>query len=82
MARIYAGVLGSLAMLASVTRGLMHGSSTESVLLTAWCSLLVFACVGYVVGRLAGWIVEESVMATVATELVAQEKTEAAETNP
>jgi hypothetical protein len=69
-------------MLASVTRGLIHGSSTESVLLTAWCSLLVFACVGYVVGRMAGWIVEESVRATVVAELATQEKTKVTETNP
>ncbi len=69
MARIYAGILGPLALLTCLTRSMLHGGGVESALLAAWFSLLVFAAVGYVVGRLAEWIVDESVGAAVTEEL-------------
>ena len=73
MAHTYAGILGPLAFLTSLARGAVHGGPVESVLLAAWCSLLVFAPVGYVIGRLAQRIIEESVSATISAELVARE---------
>jgi len=69
--RAYSGVLGHVAFLASLARGCIQGGSTQAVLLHAWLSLLAFAAIGYVVGRLAGWIVEESVQAKLAAELEA-----------
>jgi len=73
LARTYAGILGSLALLTSLARGFVHGQSTDTVLLTAWCSLIVFAAVGYVVGGIAARTIDESVIAAVRSHL-AQEK--------
>jgi hypothetical protein len=72
VARVYAGFLGPLAFLTSLTRGMIHGGSAESVLLGAWCCLLVFAAVGYAVGRIAERTVEEAVLARVAAEMAAR----------
>ena len=72
MARTYAGVFGPLAFLTSLARGLMHGGSTESVLMTAWCNLLVFAAIGCVIGWLAERIVEDSVRGRISAELAAE----------
>lgn len=80
MARTYAGILGPLALLTSLARGLIHATETDSVLLTAWCSLLVFAGVGCVMGWIAGHIVRESVGATIKAELAREGTKENLET--
>ena len=77
MAHTYAGILGPLAFLTSLARGVMHNGGTESVLWSAWCSLLVFVAVGYVVGWVAGKIVEDSVHSRIAAELAAEQSDEA-----
>ena len=69
----YAGILGLIAFLAAVARGWRNAESVEATLLVAWLSLLVFAAVGYVIGRIAGWIVEDSVVDEITAELEAQE---------
>jgi hypothetical protein len=76
VARIYAGILGSLAFLTSLGRGIAHGSQTESVLITAWCSLLVFAPLGYVIGWVAERIVQDSVRSRISDELDARRQVE------
>ena len=63
MAHRYAGILGLLAFLTSLIRGVAHGGGADSVLLVAWMSLLVFAAVGWVVGWVAQKTVEDSVRA-------------------
>ncbi len=72
MAHAYAGILGPLAMLITVARGLLHGDAPEPVLLAAWCSLLAFAATGYLVGWTAERIVDEAVSKRIATELPPQ----------
>ena len=69
MARHYAGVLGSIAFVTIVIRGLRQGAPFEQTLETATLSLVVFGFVGFLVGRLAGWIVLDSVRAQLAAEL-------------
>jgi hypothetical protein len=54
----------------------MHGGGTESVLWTAWCSLLAFAAVGYVIGWVAGKTVEQSVHGRIMAELAAAQPAE------
>ncbi len=76
MAHVYAGILGPLAFLTSLARGVMHGGGTEAVLWTAWCSLLAFAAVGYVIGWVAGKTVEESVRGRISAELAAEQPAE------
>ena len=77
MARIYAGILGPLAFLTTLSRGVLHDGATDSILFSAWCALLAFSAVGYVVGRIAEQTVEESVRRRVAVELAAQEAQQA-----
>ena len=72
MGRIYAGILGPLALVTCVVRGAMHGGSVNSVLLSAWCGLVAFAAIGYALGRIAEWVVGESVHATISAELTAE----------
>ena len=79
MAHVYAGILGPLAFATTVARGLVHGGGTSSTLWTACCCLLAFSAIGYVAGRLAEWIVEDSVRSRIAAELAAKEATAAAE---
>ena len=76
MAHVYAGILGPLAFLTSLARGVLHGGGTESVLWTAWCSLLAFAAVGYVIGWVAGKTVEESVRGRISAQLAAEQPAE------
>jgi hypothetical protein len=73
VAHTYAGILGPLAMLAALMRGLTHGSGPETVVTAAWICLVVFACIGGAVGALAGWIVEQSVQARMLAELESHE---------
>jgi hypothetical protein len=69
VARIYAGILGPLALAASLADGVLHRRHPDSVLFAAWVSLLVFSAVGYVAGWIAGRIVQESVGAVISAEL-------------
>ncbi len=72
MAHIYAGILGPLAFLTAVARGVIHGGGAESVLLGAWFGLLAFSAIGYVAGWIAGRVVAESVRGRIANELAAE----------
>ena len=82
MARTYAGILGSLALLTSLARGFLHAQSTDTMLFAAWCSLMAFAAVGYVVGGIAAWTVDESVIASVQSQLTQEESSEEAREAP
>jgi len=79
MAQAYAGILGPLAMLIAVARGLIHGHGAEAVLLAAWLSLLAFAAAGYVIGWLAQRVVDEAVETRIASELSARDPSPSAE---
>jgi len=61
LGRSYAGILGPLACGVLVLRGLVHGAGVDATLRDAWLGLIVFSAVGYLIGRLGGWIVEDSV---------------------
>ena len=74
MGRIYGGILGLLAFQTTLLRGWFHRSDLQSTLWTAWLSLLVFAAIGLIIGRVAGQIVQESVIGRVNAELAAQEE--------
>ncbi len=82
MARTYAGILGPLALVTCVARGLIHATSSETVLFGAWCSLLVFAALGWVIGWIAGRVVQESVGATIQAELAQNQTTGKADAAP
>jgi hypothetical protein len=73
VARSYAGILGALALLTSLARGFLHGQETDAILFAAWCSLIVFAAVGYVVGGIAARTVDESMVASMQSQLAEEE---------
>jgi len=72
VARTYAGVLGYLAWVVVVLRGVKEGGATESVMLSAVVALFTLAAVGAVVGRLAAATVSESVRRQLAEEITAR----------
>ncbi len=61
MGRHYAGVLGAVAFVTIVTRGLLERAEFDQTLKSAILFLVIFSFVGFLVGRLAGWIIFESV---------------------
>jgi len=61
VARIYAGILGPLAMLTAMLRGVLTGGQIESVMFTAFVSLWVFAVAGYIIGWIAEQTIEQAV---------------------
>lgn len=69
MGRVYAGILGPLALAAVLLRGLLHGGGVEAALLAAALALPMFAAIGYAAGSLAEWIVEQSVRGQFAARL-------------
>ena len=69
MAQIYAGVLGLLAFLTCLARGLLHGHGPDSVLRFACTSMLAFGVIGLAIGAWAQWIVKDSVESRLAVEL-------------
>jgi hypothetical protein len=80
--RSYAGVLGPVAFVTMIARGLLGGGGSQTTLLHAWIALLSFAMLGYVIGRLAGLIVQESVQGKVAAELAAHDAQPQAASGP
>jgi len=80
--RIYAGTLGLLAFLATLTRGLRVSHGIETVLGAACASLAIFAALGWAVGGCARWIVEDAVRQRLAAEVAAQEPTQPPSTRP
>jgi len=71
MGRSYAGVLGLLAFLTEIARGVSRSAGNESTVTTAVAALFVFAAVGFVLGELAGWIVNDAVRSRLAAEIAA-----------
>ncbi len=80
MAPVYAAILSVLAFLTAIARGVLHNGNPDTILTVAWLSLLVFAAVGYFAGRLAEWIVDESVRTRMAAEMAARESEQEAQT--
>lgn len=78
MARSYGGTLGLIAFLTVIVRGWTYGGAATPTLLAAWLSLLVAFPLGCVVGRLADWIVLESIRSKLAAEIAAREAKEPA----
>ena len=82
MARTYAGILGLLGLVTSLAEGVIHGRHNEAVLFAAWCSLLVFASLGYLFGWIAGRIVDEAVRRKIQARLAQETGHEGPEIPP
>jgi ABC-type transport system involved in cytochrome bd biosynthesis fused ATPase/permease subunit len=71
VARNYAGFLGLVAFVAVIAQGFIHGAGTQTTLFHAWLSLLVFVVIGYVLGAIAAWVVDDAIASRVSAELAA-----------
>jgi hypothetical protein len=76
VARTYAGILALLAFLTALFQGLLHAGDAEATIETAWCSLWIFAGIGYVLGQIAARTVGESVGARIAAQVAAGQAAE------
>ena len=77
MARIYAGILGPVAFLTALARGLLLGGEVRGMVFQAWCALWCFAVAGYVVGWIAERTVQQSVHDRITRELATKQSPEA-----
>jgi len=66
VARIYAGMLGPVAFLTCLARGLVHAWPAEKALLVAWTGLLAFTALGSMIGWIAERILEEDMRGRIA----------------
>jgi hypothetical protein len=82
VARVYAGILGPLALLTTLADGYLHARDPLGVLFVAWLSLIAFAAIGGIAGWLAERIVDESVASVVRAELLVQAVDEKAAEHP
>ena len=69
MSRIYAGILGSLAMAVVICRGWLASSGAEGTLALAIVYLALFALLGAIVGHIAQATIDESVRARLEQQL-------------
>ena len=69
MGRVYAGILGPLAMAVVICRGWLGSSGVEGTLAQATAYLVAFAFVGALLGHLAESTIDESVRATLEEQL-------------
>ena len=73
MGRNYAGILGPLGMILVIVRALGNSGGVQATLWTGILTVAIMAAMGYILGELAAWIVEDSVRTKVASELAAIE---------
>ena len=76
MGRVYASILGLLAFLGVVVKGLIDGGGAETTFGVASACLFLFAAIGYVVGQTAGWIVDDSVRSEITAQIEASKAPE------
>ncbi len=69
MSRIYAGILGPLAMTVAICRGWLASGGVEGTLLFAVLYLLLFATLGAILGHIAQATIDESVRARLEQQL-------------
>jgi hypothetical protein len=69
LARQYAAILGLLALVVTLLRGLLAGGTSEATLWTAWLGMLAFTAIGAIIGWLAERIVRDSVSSQILSEL-------------
>ena len=61
MGRVYAGILGPLAMAVVMLRGVVCGADLEGTLITGIINLFAFSAVGLILGSIAQSIVDNAV---------------------
>ncbi|HEX3598500.1 MAG TPA: hypothetical protein VHU84_00075 [Lacipirellulaceae bacterium] len=71
MSRVYAGILGPLAMAVVICRGWLDSGGVETTLSLATVYLVVFSVVGALIGHLAQTTIDESVRSQLEQQLAA-----------
>jgi hypothetical protein len=71
MGRIYAGILGPLAMVVIICRGIKDSAGLEGTLTWAIVALAVYAAIGSVLGQIAQATIDESVRYKIEQQLAA-----------
>ena len=74
MGRTYAGIVGLLAFTTLLARGWLDGAAVAATIKIACFGLFLWALIGWVLGRLAAWIVEESLRAQWNAEVAALQR--------
>ena len=74
MSRLYAGILGPLAMCVVICRGWLGSGGVEGTLIQSTVYLAVFAAIGAVLGQIAQATVDESVRQRLEAQLALQEQ--------
>ncbi|HEX4414358.1 MAG TPA: hypothetical protein VH107_12065 [Lacipirellulaceae bacterium] len=69
MSRVYAGILGPLAMAVIICRGWLDSGGVEGTLWLATISLVGFSVVGALIGHLAQATIDESVRSKLEQQL-------------
>jgi hypothetical protein len=69
MGRVYAGILGPLAMTVVICRGWLGSGGVEGTLTLATTHLVLFAMAGAILGHLAQTTIDESVRARLEQQL-------------
>ena len=69
MGRVYAGILGPLAMAVVICRGWLGSGGVEGTLTSATIYLVLFVIVGAILGHLAETTIDESVRAKLQQQL-------------
>ena len=69
MGRTYAGILGPLAFLTIILRGLVSGATLFGTMQSAIFALVAFSFVGLIAGAIGNNIVHESIRTTMADEI-------------
>jgi hypothetical protein len=73
MGPLYAGILGQLAFVVALARGLLGGGSAGSTAFLAVICLGLFAAIGYLAGRVADQVLWDSIQAQFQNEMRARE---------
>ena len=74
----YAGILGTLAYVIVILRGVLQGYAVEGTIKLSILLLFLFAAIGYVIGKIAESTIEDSIQVQLQRELEALEKTDEA----
>lgn len=76
MPRSFAAALALIAFVTVIVRGTIRGAQAESIVFYAWLSLIAFAIVGYIVGTIAGSLIDHAAQARVVKQLAADPTSE------
>ena len=68
MGGTYGGILSLVAFGSTLVRGLIHRGGAESTLQVAIIGLILFGGIGYLLGRLAEWTIEDSLRSRLRAE--------------